>query len=142
MWAIQSRKKLDTGTTLRQEEDGKARRMLDTEKALVKCWMRNSANSLTPGHDRGVEAFAQISRELVDLVFAIDGDGLARGIEDDLAVVAFADMGLDFGEELGLDLAVEVVRKLLEEIGAGHGLGPSFSFFCVPLFDEAPFCRK
>ena len=33
-------------------------------------------------------------------------------------------MGLDFGQELGVDLAVEVVSELFEEIGAGHGFGP------------------
>ena len=68
--------------------------------------------------------------ELVDFVLAVDGDGLARGVQDDLAVVALANVGLHFGEKLGFHLAVEVVGKLLEEIGAGHGIGPP------------SFCRK
>jgi hypothetical protein len=76
-----------------------------------------------------VEAFAEFGGELVDFVLAIDGDGLAGGVEDDFAVVALADVGLDFGEEGGVDLAVEVVGKLGEEIGAGHGFG--LPFFCL-----------
>jgi hypothetical protein len=80
-------------------------------------------------HDGGVEALAKVVGELVDFVFAIDGDGLAGGVEDDLAVVALADVSLHFGEELGVYLAVEVVGELREEIGAGHGLAPPF--FCL-----------
>jgi len=32
-------------------------------------------------HDGGVEALAKVVGELVDFVFAIDGDGLAGGVE-------------------------------------------------------------
>ena len=78
-------------------------------------------------HDGGVEALAEFGGELVDFVLAVDGDGLAGGVEDDLAVVALADVGLDFGEEFGVDFAVEVVGELGEEIGAGHGLALRFS---------------
>ena len=49
-------------------------------------------------HDGGVEALAEFGGELVDLVFAIDGDGLTGGVEDDLAVVALADVCLHFGQ--------------------------------------------
>jgi hypothetical protein len=77
-----------------------------------------------------VEAFAEFGGKLVDFVLAVDGDSLASGVEHDLAVMALADVGLDFGEERGIDLTVEVVGELGEEIGAGHGLGPPF------------FCRK
>ena len=76
-----------------------------------------------------MKALAQLGGKLIELVFAIDGDGLARGVEDDLAVVALADVGLDFGEEFGIDLTVKVIGKLAEEICAGHGLAPPF--FCL-----------
>ena len=89
----------------------------------------NSASAPALVHDGGVEALSQLSRELVDFVFAIDGDGLARGIQDNLAVVALADVCLDFRQKIWVNLPVEVVRKLREEIGAGHGLGPPF--FCL-----------
>jgi hypothetical protein len=42
-------------------------------------------------------------------------------------------VGLDLGEEIGVDVAVEVVGELSEEVGAGHGLRP-------PLMGSAPFC--
>ncbi len=80
-------------------------------------------------HDGGVQALAQLGRKLVELVLAVDGDGLARGVEDDLAVVALTDVGLDFGEEFGIDLTVKVIGKLAEEICAGQGLAPPF--FCL-----------
>jgi hypothetical protein len=91
---------------------------------------QRSAGVAALGHDGGVQALAEFGGELVDFVFAIDGDGLAGGVEHDFAVMALADVGLDFGEELGIDFAVEVVGELGEKIGAGHGLGPPF------------FCRK
>jgi hypothetical protein len=63
-------------------------------------------------HDGGVQTLAEILGKLVDLVFAIDGNSLAGGVEDDLAVVALADVSLDLSEELGVDLAVEVIGEL------------------------------
>jgi hypothetical protein len=44
-------------------------------------------------------------------------------------------VGLDLGEEFGVDLAVEVVGELGEEVGAGHSGGP-------PLGNGSPFWRK
>jgi hypothetical protein len=88
-----------------------------------------SAPALALRHDGGVQAFPEFVREIVDLVLAIDGDGLAGSIEDDFAVMALANMGLYFKQEFGVDLTVEVVSKLGEEIGAGHGLAPPF--FCL-----------
>jgi hypothetical protein len=73
-----------------------------------------------------VQALSKIVREFVDLVFAVDSDGLARSVEYNLAMVALADVGLNLGEEIGIDLAVEVVGELREEIGAGHALAPEF----------------
>jgi hypothetical protein len=44
-------------------------------------------------------------------------------------------VGLDLGEEFGVDVAVEVVGELSEEVSAGHGVGP-------PLGSGSPFCLK
>ena len=56
-----------------------------------------------------MEALAKFGGKLVELMLAVDGDGLTGGVEDYFAVVAFADMGLNLGEELWVDFAVEVV---------------------------------
>ena len=72
------------------------------------------------GHDGGVEALPEFGRELVEFVVAVDGDGLAGGVEDYLAVVAGGGVGAYFFEELGADLAVKVVGKLAEKVSAGH----------------------
>jgi hypothetical protein len=80
-------------------------------------------------HDGGVQTLTKIVGKFVDLMFAVDGDGLAGSVEDDFAVVALANVSLNVGEELGVDLAVEVIGKLREKIGAGHGLVPGF--FCL-----------
>jgi hypothetical protein len=88
-----------------------------------------SAGGATLGHNGGMQTLTEICRKLVDLVFAIDSDGLAGGIEDDFAVMALADVSLDLGEEAWVNFAIEVVGKLGQEIGAGHGLGPPF--FCL-----------
>lgn len=89
-----------------------------------------SAGAAAAGHNGSVQALAQLGGEFVNFVFAVDLDGLAGGVQNNLAVVALADMGLHFSEELGVDLAVEVVGEFGEEIGAGHDWGPPF------------FCRK
>ena len=81
-------------------------------------------------HDGIVKTVLQFNWKLVDVMLAIDGDGLAGCVENDLAVAALADMGLDLRKQLRVDLAIEVVGQLGEEIGAGHGFWPSF------------FCRK
>ena len=77
-------------------------------------------------HDGGVQAFAQIFGKLVDFVLSVDGDGLACGIEDHLAVLALADVGLNLREEASVCLTVEEVVQFGEELGAGHLLSPPF----------------
>ena len=44
------------------------------------------------GHDGGVQAFAEAGREVVNFVRAIDFNGLAGGVEGDLAVVAASEV--------------------------------------------------
>jgi hypothetical protein len=56
-----------------------------------------------------VESLAELGGDLVDLVVFVDRDGLASGVEDDLAMAARGGVGADFFEELGADVAVEVV---------------------------------
>jgi hypothetical protein len=67
-----------------------------------------------------VEAFAELGRDLVDFVVAVDRDGLSGGVEDDFAMMAGGGVGANFFEELGADLAVKVVGKLAEKVSAGH----------------------
>jgi hypothetical protein len=48
--------------------------------------------ALTLSEDRGVEALAESIRQLIDLVAAIDLDGLASGMVSDFAVVTLAEV--------------------------------------------------
>jgi hypothetical protein len=80
-------------------------------------------------HDGGVQPLAQFGGKLNDLVLAVDGDGLARGVEDDLAVVTLIDVSLNFGKQIGFNLSVEKVGELAKKVGAGHGFLPPL--FCL-----------
>ena len=53
------------------------------------------------GHDGGVEAFAELVGDLVDLVVLVDFDGLLGGVEDDAAVLAAGGVGANLFEQLG-----------------------------------------
>jgi len=72
------------------------------------------------GHDGGVEAVAEAGGEIVNLMGAVNLDGLAGGIEDDLAVAAFAEVGLQLGADLGGYRVVDQVVEQGEELFAGH----------------------
>jgi hypothetical protein len=67
-----------------------------------------------------VEAFAELIRDLVDLVAPINLDGLPGGIEHHFAVAASSSMSANLFEQFGADLAIEVIGKLTEKVGAGH----------------------
>jgi hypothetical protein len=71
-------------------------------------------------HDGCVQALAKLGGDLVDLVVFVDRDGLAGGVEYDLAVAAGGGMSTDLFEEFRADLAVKIISELREEIGAGH----------------------
>jgi hypothetical protein len=60
-------------------------------------------------HDGGVEAFAKLGGDLVDLVAFVDLDGLAGGVEDDAAVPAAIGMSLNFVSKIGAELFVEII---------------------------------
>jgi hypothetical protein len=78
------------------------------------------------GHDGGVEAVAEAGRELVDLVRAIDFDGLAGGVEGDFAVLAALKMLLELGARVGSYLVVNEVIEEGEKFRAGHFALPFF----------------
>ena len=59
-----------------------------------------------------MKALAQLVGDLVDLVSLVDFDGLAGGIEDDLAVLASSGVGANLREKLGAEAFVEVIGKL------------------------------
>jgi len=79
-----------------------------------------SAALLAAGHDGGVEALAQAGWEVVNLMGSIDFDGLPRGVENDLAVPAAAQVGLQFGARLGGHRVVDQVVEKGEKLFAGH----------------------
>jgi hypothetical protein len=54
---------------------------------------RALAAALAASHDGGVEALAQTVGKIINLMRAVDFDGLARGIEGHLAVLAAAQVG-------------------------------------------------
>jgi len=88
-----------------------------------------SAALLAAGHDSGVEAVAQAGGQVVDFVRAVDFDGLAGGVEDDLAVATSAQMRLQFGACIGGYRVVDEVIEKAEEFFAGHFSLPVFSGF-------------
>jgi hypothetical protein len=78
------------------------------------------------GHDGGVEALTEAGGEIVDLMGAVDLDGLAGGRERDFAVVAVFEMGLQFAARLHGDFVVDQVVKQSEKFCAGHFSTPFF----------------
>src|ERR1017187_850971 len=56
------------------------------------CDLRSSAAFFAEGHDGGVEAFAEVGGQIINLMGAIDFNGLAGGVERELAVVTAAQM--------------------------------------------------
>jgi hypothetical protein len=73
-----------------------------------------------------MQALTQARLELIYLVITIDINSLTGTVDDDLAVVALAEMLFDLGEEFFVDLAVEVVGQLAEKVGAVHVVASDF----------------
>jgi hypothetical protein len=67
-----------------------------------------------------VEPVAKLRGEVIDLIIAVYLDRPACGIENYFAVGALRSMTTHLFEQLSTDLAVEIVGKLAEKIGAGH----------------------
>ena len=90
------------------------------------CYWFGSAAFFTAGHDGGVEALAQVGRQVIDFVGAVDFDGLAGGAEGHLAVVAAAQMFLQVSAHFSGHRIVDQVIEQGEELSAGHFSTPFF----------------
>ena len=93
-----------------------------------------SAAFFAAGHDGGMEAFAEAGGHLVDLVGAVDLDGLAGGAEGDFAVLAAAQVLLQVGTHLGGYRIVDQIVEQSQKLSAGH--------FSTPTSLEPFFERK
>jgi hypothetical protein len=65
------------------------------------------------GHDGRAQARAEIVGQFVQFGVAIDLDGFAGGIADNIAVVAPREVIVKFGPGAGVERAIQVVRKLV-----------------------------
>jgi hypothetical protein len=63
-------------------------------------------------HDGLVEAVAEGFGEFVNLVIAVDLDGFLGGVHDHVASVAPVEMLVQFGLQVGIDVAVQIIRQL------------------------------
>ncbi len=92
-------------------------------RGFVRTW-RTRASCLAAffaaRHDGGVEALAETNRQIVELVRAVDLDGLARGAEGDFAVIAAFEVVLQLNARLGGYRVVDQIIKEGEELSAGH----------------------
>jgi hypothetical protein len=100
-------------TDQKSEDDGKR----DTFSAAV----------FAAGHDGCVEAFADGVGEFVYFVAAVDFDGLPRGAQRYLAVVASSQMLLQLGSGLRRDIVVNQFVEQRQKLCAGH-FSPAFFF--------------
>src|ERR1035437_7347613 len=83
-------------------------------------WGQRSASLLAAGHDGGVEAIAQAGGQIINFMRTVDFDSFLRGVEDDLAVAAAAEVSLQFGPHLGRYRIVDQVVEKGEKLFAGH----------------------
>ena len=67
------------------------------------------AYGLAAVHDGCLEAVGELFGELVGLVATIDVDGFPGRVDDDVAVAARAEVLFYFGQQLGINLSVEIV---------------------------------
>src|SRR5580692_6859025 len=83
-------------------------------------WGRELTALFAAGHDGRVKTLAEAGGEVVDLVRAVDLDGLAGGREGDFAVVAAVQMGLQLGAGLHAYFVVNQIVEQSEKFCAGH----------------------
>jgi len=67
------------------------------------------ATGLAAFHDSRAQPVGEFLREFIGFLAAVHVDSLAGGVDDYLAVVAGAEVLLDLGEKVGVDLTIEVV---------------------------------
>ena len=72
------------------------------------------------GHDGGVESFAEVVGEIVNLVRTVDLDGFAGGVEDNFAMAALVHMLFNFGLGFSGDGVVDDVVEQGDEFCASH----------------------
>src|SRR6266568_1128290 len=85
-----------------------------------------SAAFFAAGHYGGVQAFTEAGGHVVNLVGAIDLDGLAGGVEGDLAVIATLQVFLEVRSHLGGYRVVDQIVEQGEELSARHFSTPFF----------------
>jgi len=83
-----------------------------------------SAALFASRHDGCVQPLAQAGRHFVDLVRAVDLDGLASGAEGDLAVIAGFQVLLQLRTQPRLDGVFEHIVEQGKKLGAGHFSNP------------------
>jgi hypothetical protein len=69
-----------------------------------------------------VESLAKTYGKIINLMGAVDFDSLACGIEDDLAVLAAAQVGLQFSARFGSHRVIDQIIEKGEKLFAGHFL--------------------
>src|SRR5579862_5212844 len=87
------------------------------------------------GHDGLVKFAAQGFGKLVNLVVAVDLNGLFSGIHDHVAVAAPLEMLFQFYPDVSICGTVQIVGQLFEKVIAFHGW-PFPSFFDLKYFDR------
>jgi hypothetical protein len=97
---------------------------MESGKFAITIKAGSSAALRAAGHDGGVETLAEAGGEVVNLMGAVDFDGLPRGVENDLAVPAAAQVGLQFGTRLGSNRVIDQVVEKGEKLFAGHFILP------------------
>lgn len=85
---------------------------------------QRSAALLATGHDSGVKALLQAGGQIINFMGAVDFDSLARGVEDDHAVAATAEVRLQFDAHLGGHRVVDQVVEMGEKLFASHFFVP------------------
>ena len=86
---------------------------------------RLSAAFAAAGHDGGMKAFAEVRRQGIDFLGAVDFDGFAGGIEGHDAVIASAEVVFEVGAHFRGDFVIDQLVKLGQKLGACH-FSPTF----------------
>jgi hypothetical protein len=101
-----------------------------TRRTELTLWVLLAA-PFAASHDGGVETFAEIGRQVVDLVGTIDFNGFTGCIQGDFAMLATTEVLLQIGTHFGRNGVVNQIVEQRNEFSAGHfstpvALGPFF----------------
>ena len=95
-------------------------------RGQIRAWVAPCLAALfAAGHDGGVKPVAEVLRHLVNLVAAVNLNGLAGGVEDDLAMAAFLEVLFDFRAGLRSNRVVNQIVEDGKKLGAGHDAASS-----------------